>query len=177
MPLLRFIYGAHLSKEQVAQLVAPHPDMLEVVGSWLEIQQRSTLRSNDTRRLADGRWRAPRVCVPSRRTPRSTIHYHAGTNDTIIRMVGHALPAALNMHVQTVVPMSAFTITRFLQQTSRSRSGGAAARRRMHRGENPRRCCRAAIETRNHRLCIRLYKTSTYTPGATEQSMLGIAGF
>ncbi|KAI9449009.1 peptidase S8/S53 domain-containing protein [Lactarius psammicola] len=29
-------YGAHLSKEQVAQLVAPYPDTLNLVNSWLE---------------------------------------------------------------------------------------------------------------------------------------------
>jgi tripeptidyl-peptidase-1 len=29
-------YGAHLSKEQVAEIVAPHPDTLELVCSWLE---------------------------------------------------------------------------------------------------------------------------------------------
>ncbi|KAH9016965.1 Pro-kumamolisin, activation domain-containing protein [Lactarius hengduanensis] len=28
-------YGAHLSKEQVAQLVAPHPDTLDLIDSWL----------------------------------------------------------------------------------------------------------------------------------------------
>src|SRR6266702_496078 len=36
VPLLRFRYGAYLSKEQVAELVAPHPDTLELVNSWLE---------------------------------------------------------------------------------------------------------------------------------------------
>ncbi|KAH8986033.1 Pro-kumamolisin, activation domain-containing protein [Lactarius hatsudake] len=28
-------YGAHLSKEQVAQPVAPHPDTLDLINSWL----------------------------------------------------------------------------------------------------------------------------------------------
>jgi len=31
--LLRFRYGAYLFKEQVAELVAPHPDTLEFVSS------------------------------------------------------------------------------------------------------------------------------------------------
>ena len=35
VPLLRCRYGAHLSKEDVAKLVAPHPDTLELVHSWL----------------------------------------------------------------------------------------------------------------------------------------------
>ncbi|KAF8261716.1 Pro-kumamolisin, activation domain-containing protein [Lactarius quietus] len=29
-------YGSHLSKEQVAELVAPHPDTLALVQSWLK---------------------------------------------------------------------------------------------------------------------------------------------
>ena len=32
----RYRYGAHLSKERVAELVAPHPDTIEHIGSWLE---------------------------------------------------------------------------------------------------------------------------------------------
>jgi len=34
--LSRCRYGAHLSKEQVAVLVASHPDKLNLVNSWLE---------------------------------------------------------------------------------------------------------------------------------------------
>src|SRR6266702_475728 len=34
--LLRCRYRSHLSKEQVAELVAPHPNTLELVNSWLE---------------------------------------------------------------------------------------------------------------------------------------------
>jgi hypothetical protein len=36
VPLLFCRYGMHLSKEQVAELVAPHPDTLELVNSWVE---------------------------------------------------------------------------------------------------------------------------------------------
>jgi tripeptidyl-peptidase-1 len=36
MLLLCFRYGAHLTKEQVAQLIAPHPDTLKLVSLWLE---------------------------------------------------------------------------------------------------------------------------------------------
>ncbi|KAH9013722.1 peptidase S8/S53 domain-containing protein [Lactarius hengduanensis] len=44
-------YGAHLSKEQAAELVRPHPDTLELVTSWLASSRRSALLDlNDTRR-------------------------------------------------------------------------------------------------------------------------------
>ena len=38
----RFRYGAHLSKEQVAELVAPHSDTLELVGAWFEFHEVSS---------------------------------------------------------------------------------------------------------------------------------------
>ncbi len=65
VPLLRCRYGAHLSKEQVAQLVAPHPDTLELIKSWLEhhdVPSTSISMTNDTRRQladADRRSRVP----------------------------------------------------------------------------------------------------------------------
>jgi hypothetical protein len=47
----------HLSKEQVAELVAPHPETLELVNSWVEYHGVLFLRLNDTRRrLADIHW-------------------------------------------------------------------------------------------------------------------------
>ena len=55
------------------------------------------------------------------------LYYHAGRNDTILRTAGYALPGALHVHVKTVVPTTAFTSTRFLQQTLGRRSGEAAA--------------------------------------------------
>jgi tripeptidyl-peptidase-1 len=55
------------------------------------------------------------------------LYYHLGTNETILRMVGYALPAALHIHVQTIAPMTAFTSTCLLEpeETPHSRSGVA----------------------------------------------------
>jgi tripeptidyl-peptidase-1 len=53
-------YGAHLTKEQVAQLVAPHPDTLGIVNSWLE-------------------YNADKLLGASYR-----LYRHAETNDTIL---------------------------------------------------------------------------------------------
>ena len=55
------------------------------------------------------------------------LYYHAGRNATILRTVGYSLPLGLHKHVQTIVPTTAFTSMRLLQQTPRHRSGGAAA--------------------------------------------------
>ena len=55
------------------------------------------------------------------------LYYHVGRNDTILRTAGYSLPGALHTHVQTIVPTTAFTPTRFLQQAPGLRSGEAAA--------------------------------------------------
>ena len=55
------------------------------------------------------------------------LYYHAGRNDTILRTAGYALPKELHVHTKTVVPTTAFTSTRFLQQMSGHRSDEAAA--------------------------------------------------
>ncbi|KAH8995566.1 peptidase S8/S53 domain-containing protein [Lactarius hatsudake] len=50
-----FTYGAHLSKEQVAELVKPHPDTLELVTPWLAHHgMRPSSISMTRRRVADG---------------------------------------------------------------------------------------------------------------------------
>ncbi|KAH8991301.1 Pro-kumamolisin, activation domain-containing protein [Lactarius akahatsu] len=36
VPLLRYRYGMHLSREQVADIVAPHPNTVQLVHSWLK---------------------------------------------------------------------------------------------------------------------------------------------
>ena len=110
---------------QVSELIAPHLNTLEVVGSWLEYN--SVLHSTK----------------PGRTTPFSE------------RLALHSCGSA-HTTLQTVVPTTAFSSIRFLQQTATQpllwSSGG---RGRMRRRENLRRCCRTAIETPNHRLCVR----------------------
>ena len=55
------------------------------------------------------------------------LYYHTSTNETILRTVGYALPAALHMHVQTIVPTTAFTSMSLLRQKPRRRSSGEPA--------------------------------------------------
>ena len=41
--MLCYRYGAHMSKEQVAELVVPHPDSHELLHSWFEHYEILTL--------------------------------------------------------------------------------------------------------------------------------------
>ena len=114
--------------EQVAELVAPHPNTLALVTSWLEHNGLPT--SSISRTLAGGWLTVTDVPVSQANELLGAsyqLYYHAGMNDTILRTAGYALPRELHVHVKTVIPTTAFTSTRFLQQTSGHHSGEAAA--------------------------------------------------
>ena len=114
-------YGAHLSREEAAELVAPHPDTLELVHSWLAhhgVQSSSiwtTHGSNWLTLTGVPVYRANKLLGAS-----FQLYRHAGTNDTtILRTVGYALPTVLHTHVQTVAPTTFFASASTPQQTLR----------------------------------------------------------
>ena len=102
-------------------------------------------------------------------------YYHAEWNDTILRTASYSLPAPLHVHVKTVVPTTAFTSTRLLQQSPRRRSGEAAVLNAT--SEEP-------VHILSHReqnaidpsVLRRLYNTETYVPPVAANSRLGIVG-
>ena len=103
-------------------------------------------------------------------------YYHAGRNDTILRTAVYALPAALHVHVQTVVPTTAFTSTRLLQQTPHRRSGEAAVPNAA--SEEPAEMLSGRQEgVIEPSVLLSLYNIDTYVPPAVANSRLGIVGF
>ncbi|KAI9438396.1 subtilisin-like protein [Lactarius psammicola] len=161
-------YGAHLSKEQVAQLVAPHPDTLELINSWLE---HHGVPSSSISTTHGGSWLTLTGVPVSQANALLGASYQlyrrTGTNDTtILRTIGYALPAVLHTHVQTVVPTTYFTSTRTLQQIPWRSTLRAPAD--MASSRNP------EIKPPDLRW---LYKTSAYVPVATDRNTLGIGGF
>ena len=104
------------------------------------------------------------------------LYYHDGWNDTILRTASYALPAALHVHVKTIVPTTAFTPTRFRQQTPRRPSdeeavlnatSGEPVNMLSHRQTK-------SIEPSGLRV---LYQTTTYVPPVPASSRLGIVGY
>ncbi|KAH8993911.1 subtilisin-like protein [Lactarius akahatsu] len=164
--LLRSRYGAYLSKEQVAKLVAPHPYTLKLVETWL---RHHGVSPSNVSTSHGGNW----LTVTG--VPVSTanellgasyqLYRYAGTNETILRTVGYALPVALHVHVQTVAPTTYFGSP----LTPRERPRG-------HRGRAV-----AALSTRGGLVTPsflrRLYNSATYQPVATHQNTIGVTGF
>ena len=177
--LLRFRYGAHLSKEQVAEIVAPHPDTLEFVFSWLEFNgvSRSSISTTHSGWLTVAE-------VPVSRANRLLgasyqFYNHAGTNETILRTASYALPEALHKHVKTIVPTTSFTSSQLSQHAPRSRSGGAAAQATSGEPVDvlPRAPPHLEVPSTDPPHLRWLYNTVGYTPSAKGQNTLGIVGF
>jgi tripeptidyl-peptidase-1 len=124
VPLFHRRYGAHLSKEQVAELVAPHPHALELVTSWLDYYG---VPSSSISMTHGGGWLTATDVPMSQANELLGASYqlyrHARTNDTtILRTISYGLPAMLHKHVETVVPTTCFASVRTLRKTPRRRS-------------------------------------------------------
>jgi tripeptidyl-peptidase-1 len=180
VPLLHSRYGAYLTKEQVSQLVAPHPDTLKLVSSWLK---HNGMPPSSISLTHGGSWLTVAGVPVSQANillgASYQLYYHPGTNETIIRTVGYAIPAALHVHIRTIAPTTAFTSTHLLEpeEPPRSRSGGSVnatwgePMNMLSRRQPP-------IEPKADPSLLRsLYNTVTYSPVEANQNMLGIVGF
>ncbi|KAF8267951.1 subtilisin-like protein [Lactarius quietus] len=171
-------YGQHLSKEQVAELVAPHPQTLDLVNSWLKHHDIPTssiaLTHGGNTMMLEG---VPMNQANALLGASYQIYRHVQTNETIVRTVGYALPAALHKHVQTVAPTTSFTSPPSRWQIpQRNRSGGGAVGQ-VESESTSKLSSRARLKLVQPSYLRWLYKTANYKPAATDRNMLGIAGF
>ncbi|KAF8256846.1 peptidase S8/S53 domain-containing protein [Lactarius quietus] len=119
------VYGEHLSKEQVAELVAPHPRTLKLVNSWLK---NNGIPSSSVTTQGGNTLMLKAVPVSKANTLLDAtyqLYRHVESHETIIRTVGYGLPAALREHVRTVVPTTAFVPSLKHLQIPHNLSGGA----------------------------------------------------
>ena len=176
VPPRRFRYGAHLSREQAAELAAPHPDTLKLVISWLEYNDVPTSSISMTH---GGSWLTiagvPVLKANEILGASYEFYHHAWANATILRTVSYSLPASLHTHVKMVAPTTAFTSTRLLQQAPLSHSGGEAALENVTSGES------SDLLSRDEPSVVPaflrwLYRMPLDDPAPSENT-LGIAGF
>ncbi|KAF8258875.1 subtilisin-like protein [Lactarius quietus] len=174
-------YGAYKSKEEVAELVAPHPDTLEHVYSWLA---HHGVQPSSISITHGGGWltvsdvsvsKADEILGATYR-----LYRYAGTNDrAILRTVSYSLPKVLHGLVQTVVPTTFFASARTLQSTPQRRPVAAAGT--LAKAE-PRQAGSGSIdfppkEVTPEYLRSVLYKTGIYTPIAIHKNKIGIVAF
>ena len=108
------------------------------------------------------------------------LYYHAGRNDTILRTAGYSLPGSLHEHVKTVIPTTAFTSTRLLQQLWGHRSGEVAAPNVTSRESVNMLSRRQRLDPPDNEASIlrSIYNTATYKPNPKlTGNKLGIVGY
>ncbi|KAF8261121.1 subtilisin-like protein [Lactarius quietus] len=173
-------YGEHLSKEQVAKLVAPHADTLELVGSWLE---HNGVSSSAVSMTHGGSWLTVSGVHVSQANDLLGASYqlyrHTVANTTVLRTISYGLPEELHLHVQTVAPTTYFGSPYTPWQTSRMRSDSEAKAPAEEASEGP-----MTMMTRQTKPRLvtpsdlrSLYETEGYAPAAADRNMLGIGGF
>ncbi|KAH9161629.1 subtilisin-like protein [Lactarius sanguifluus] len=174
-------YGKHLSKEEVAKLVEPHPDTLELVHSWLA---HHGVHSSSISMSHGGGWlTVTDVPVPQANELLGAsyqLYRLAGTNDTaILRTVGYALPKILHAHVKTVAPTTFFASARSLQLTphSHSESARAAGAPEKAASRGPISVLSSRDENMTPEVLRRLYNTYTYKPAALTKNAIGVLGY
>ena len=183
--MLLYSYGTHLSKEQVAELVAPHPDTLNIIGSWLA---HHNVPSHTVSITLGGGWLTIKD-VPL--TKANTLlgasyqnYLHKETGETVIRTVVYSLPFALHDHMQTVAPTTYFGSLRALLQTlildpnaPTLANGDAELQDSLASfalGDTIPSSCSSIITP----TCLRLlYKTYGYVPQAPSVNQIGITAY
>ncbi|KAF8270562.1 subtilisin-like protein [Lactarius quietus] len=173
-------YGAYLSREQVAGLVAPHLDTLELVSAWLEYHG---ISSSSVSKTHGGGWltvtNVPVFQADDLLGASYQLYRHNGTNETVVilRTVGYSLPAVLHDHVQAVAPTTYFDSPRLLQQTPRKQSSeNSAAMENTTSGETVALLLRSDNDFIKPEVLRSLYNVPAYVPAAVNKNVIGVLG-
>ncbi|KAH8991641.1 subtilisin-like protein [Lactarius hatsudake] len=149
-------YRAYLTKEQVADLVAPRPETLELVNSWLEHHGISSSSISMTHGGNTLMLKAVSVTQADTLLGASyQLYRHVKRGETIVRTVGYSLPVALHWHVLTG------------SEAVKSTSGEPATMLSS----------RAKVNPVTVSFLRRLYETEAYTPNTRGVNVLGVVGF
>ena len=180
-----YSYGAHLSKEEVETLVAPHPDSTSVVEDWLLYHGVSP---SAIERSPAGDWL--KLTIPVSKAERMlnakyNVYHRPASADYVVRTTSYSLPSALHSHIAVVTPTTYFGSLRKMKSTSFLQPEVPAISDEeaqiQHKAVTslgglatvPSSCGSTITPA-----CLRaLYNTTSYTPAATDVNKLGVAGY
>ncbi|KAJ7483186.1 peptidase S8/S53 domain-containing protein [Mycena latifolia] len=174
-------YGQHLSKEEVDALVAPHPDSVEAVESWL--QHHGINPADAEFRSAGGEWITIRVSVAQAERMLNTkygVYYHAASDSYVVRTMEYSLPTELHSHVDVVTPTTYFGTLRSMRATSflQPQPASLESDAESFAAEISPLAVPASCGTTVTPACLRaMYNTTAYVPKATATNKLGVAGY
>ncbi|KAH9163944.1 subtilisin-like protein [Lactarius sanguifluus] len=162
---------------KIAELVSPPPGALELVNSWLEyhgvLSSSVSMTHGGTTLTLSG---VSIIQANALLGASYQLYRHVETNETVVRTVGYALPAALHRLVQTVVPTTCFSTPHTQWQSPRKRSGGAAAGLKKPASGEPVTVLSSRAFDATPSFLRFLYNTVEYTPAALDRNVFGIVG-
>ncbi|KAJ7265375.1 tripeptidyl peptidase A [Mycena haematopus] len=113
-------YGAHLTKEEIEELVAPHPDSVSAVNQWLSSHG---IQEEDISRSGAGDWltiRVPVSLVEKMLDTKYHVWKHTTSGDYIVRTTSYSLPKDILDHVELIQPTTMFGTFKKLKSTIHS---------------------------------------------------------
>ncbi|KAH9029519.1 subtilisin-like protein [Lactarius pseudohatsudake] len=171
-------HGEHLTREEVAELVAPPSHVLELANAWLD---HYGVHPSNISTKHGGSWLTLTGVPVSRANKLLSASYqlyqYIGTNETVLRTLSYGLPAALVEHVQSVAPTTHFGFPRTPRQEPLMRRGGATTDQTKVPGGDPGTVLSSRVQYATPSFLRAFYKTSTYVPLAASWNMLGVAGY
>ncbi|KAH9009153.1 subtilisin-like protein [Lactarius pseudohatsudake] len=169
--------GKYLSREEVAELVAPPLDVLELTNAWLE---HYGVHPSSISTKHGGSWLTLTGVPVSRANELLSASYqlyqHIGTNDTVLRTLSYGLPAALVEHVENVAPTTHFGFPRTPRQEPLVRRGGETREQTKVPGGDPGTVLSHRDQYVTPSFLRWFYKTSNYVPSAVDHNVLGVVG-
>ncbi|KAF9013555.1 subtilisin-like protein [Hymenopellis radicata] len=169
-------YGKHLSKEEVDALVAPHPDAVEAVESWLAFHGADP--KDAAFRSSSGSWVTISLTVAQAERMLGTtygVYSHPESSSTVVRTLSYSLPKELHDHIAVMAPTTYFSTVHTMKATSfiMEKNVDESPFKAITNAVVPS-SCNSAITIS----CLRaLYNTVNYVPTATNRNVLGVAGY
>ncbi|KAJ7167805.1 tripeptidyl peptidase A [Mycena filopes] len=174
-------YGAHLTKEEVEELVAPHPESVDSVTEWLSSHG---IGEGDIGRSPAGDWLTVKVPVSVVETMLDTKYHiwkHTASGEYIVRTTSYSLPKNLLEHVDLIQPTTMFGTFKKLKSTIHSISADTELQAQesapivdLATGVTVDASCNTTITI----TCLReIYNAGNYTPSAHVGNSVGITGY
>ncbi|KAF8897766.1 tripeptidyl peptidase A [Infundibulicybe gibba] len=175
-------YGAHLSKAEVDELIAPHEESLNRVDEWLA---KHGITEDDIVRSPAKDWISLKVPVSLAEKMLDTTYHvwkHVASGDYLLRTTSYSLPADLHEHVDVVQPTTMFGRFKGMKSTLVFKEEAPAANLAENlppfvnadTGVTVNASCNATITIG----CLdQLYNAVGYVPQATNKNQIGITGY
>ena len=177
LPTIKLRYAQHLTKEEAQNLVAPHPDSVIAVDSWLESHGIDPL--NSVHRSAGGDWVTLRIPVDLAEKMLGTkynVYRHTATGEEIVRTLSYSVPKELYEHIDVIAPTTYFTTVKSMKVTSFLQP--VVSNMVQDTTPVPKGTVAASCNSTITPACLRaLYKTFDYEPTQTHINKLAVAGY